>query len=436
MKKLLSVLAMTTFSVGTLSSTVSCMPQKSKESKKNPLKIGLDIDKSKVTNSSVDPKTHHGFTNYYVIGDSLSDVDGLTTYVKDKFFVSTGLDSKVDFNLNLDGSYGFKDNDGKHHNAFSNGPTTAYNIANQLGFGPLQPSNKYSKVKENETFGRNYSIGGATAAKIAPQAGGILLNDVSIEEQARTLVAQQKISSNDLVFFEIGGNDLFSMITSQQSGNDAAVIKYMNDSIVRLRNALFTLLNNGIQNIFFLGPPIMDNIPRYAKEDDKEKQRIIDLGKEFEIKMQSVVKEVQSYYGDKLVFSSLYEGENSFPIMQKEYGELIKNEGIIENDDQYHSNESFTKDIKIKINNSDISKTINEFKNYFIEDNIKNYLNFDGKKELNVLVELEGKEGWSEYEQRDEAMKKYFFTDIVHPTKHAHEYVSDKLLKEILKEFK
>ncbi|AUB31477.1 SGNH/GDSL hydrolase family protein [Spiroplasma floricola] len=435
MKRLLSILATSVFSVATVSSTVSCMPQKPIEDKKSPLNIGLDIDKTKAIDTSVDPLTHKGFTNFFIIGDSLSDVDGLTSYVKDKFIVKTGLEKYVNFNLSIEGSYGYVDDQNVHHNAFSNGPTTAYNIANNFGFKDLKPSNKYSVLKdEKQGYGKNYSIGGATAAKIAPQAGGIILNDVSIEEQARTLVTQQKISSNDFVLFEIGGNDLFSMISSQKAGDNKKVIDYMNESITRLRNALFTLLNNGIKNLFFLGPPIMDNIPSYANKTDEEKKEIIDLGKEYELKMQQVVKEVNSYYSSNFKFSSLYEGENSLTVLQKGYGEHILSNGLIQNIDEYKNNQSFTKNLKIKLNDKEINTS--QVKNLKFDENIYKKLTMKSDKvEANVVVELIGKESYSNLKERDQLMSKYFFTDIVHPTKVVHEYVAEILQEKILKEF-
>ncbi|WP_338985570.1 SGNH/GDSL hydrolase family protein [Spiroplasma endosymbiont of Diplazon laetatorius] len=442
MKKLLSLMAVGAFSISTVSATVSCMPQKPASSKRNPLKIGLDIDKTKAIDTSVDPTTHKGFTNYFIIGDSLSDVDGLTTYVKDKFVVSTGLDKMLDFNIELSGGYGFDDENGVHHNAFSNGPTTAYNIGNKLNFKNLKSSNKFSKLNgENDVYGKNYSIGGATAAKIDPLAGGVLLNDVSIEEQSRVMISQQKISSNDLVFFEIGGNDLFSMIGSQQAGDDKAVIDYMNDSIEKLRNSLFTLLNNGVENVFFMGPPIMDNIPRYAQSSQEEKQKIIDLGKEYELKIEKVVKEVKTYYGDKLIYSPLYEGDYSFPVLQKGYGEHLLETETISNEDEYVSNVAFSgnPEISIEMDKNKIEMPLNEIEEKLELKEVKEYLKENNPKKVQVNIKMPNAletNGYENNEQRDKLMEKYFFTDFVHPTKKVHEYVSTIMLEEMLKGFK
>ncbi len=434
MKKLLSLLTVFSFSISTVTSTVSCMPKQPSTIKTSPLKIGLDIDKSKAIDTSSNPNDHFGFTNYFIVGDSLSDVNGLTTYVKDKFVVNTSLDQYVDFNLTLGGAYGFEE-DGVYNSAFSNGKTTGYLLSEKLNFGAMKPSNKFSKLSNpKEGYGKNYSVGGATAGKSSELVNGIIINDFSTEEQARALVKQQKIGANDLVFFEIGGNDMFSLIQSQDSQNDKAVIEYMNESIKSIRATLFTLLNNGVKNILFMGPPIMDNIPRYINRE--EKQDIIDLGKEYEIKINKLVNEVNSYYSGNVFYTSLYEGENDFPNIIKGYGETISNE--IES--EYNTWAAFAEKNIIQINGketfnfNELSKM--NFKNYI--ETIKTNNTFSKTKlDVKVIGQPLDENLWGDdLKKRDKIMTSYFFTDVVHPTKLVHEYVSEVIKEIVLKEFK
>ncbi|ALD66281.1 SGNH/GDSL hydrolase family protein [Spiroplasma cantharicola] len=434
MKKLLSLLTVVSFSISTVTSTVSCMPKQPSTTKTSPLKIGLDIDKSQTIDTTSDPKNHFGFTNYFIVGDSLSDVNGLTTYVKDKFVVNTNLDQFIDFNLTLGGAYGFEDENGVYNSAFSNGKTTGYLLSEKLNFGGMRASNKYSKlVNSKEGYGKNYSVGGATAGKTPDLTTGLVINDFSTEEQARALVKQQKIGSNDLVFFEIGGNDMFSLIQNQDSENEKALVEYMNESIKSIRATLFTLLNNGIKNILFMGPPIMDIVPRYLNRE--EKQDIVDLGKEYEIKINKVVNEVKSYYPDSLFYTSLYEGENDFPTIIKGYGEYIDKE--IEN--EYNSTSPFAETNVVEINGN-TTFTFNElkaidYKKYI--DELKESSTFE-KTKLNVTLKAQPSNvnQWNDLTERDQIMKSYFFTDVVHPTKFVHEYVSEIIKEMVLREFK
>ncbi|WP_342258391.1 SGNH/GDSL hydrolase family protein [Spiroplasma endosymbiont of Dioctria linearis] len=434
MKKLLSLLTVFSFSISTVTSTVSCMPKQPSTIKTSPLKIGLDIDKSKAIDTSSNPNDHFGFTNYFIVGDSLSDVNGLTTYVKDKFVVNTSLDQYVDFNLTLGGAYGFEE-DGVYNSAFSNGKTTGYLLSEKLNFGAMKPSNKYSKLNNSkEGYGKNYSVGGATAGKSSEFVNGIIINDFSTEEQARALVKQQKIGANDLVFFEIGGNDMFSLIQSQDSQNDKVVIEYMDESIKSIRATLFTLLNNGIKNILFMGPPIMDVVPRYINRE--EKQDIIDLGKEYELKINKLINEVNNYYSGNLFYSSLYEGDNDFPNIIEGYGKTISNQ--IEN--EYNTSSPFSEKTIIQVNGKE-TFNFNElsrinFKNYIETIKINNTFN-KTKLDVKVIGQPLVENLWGDdLKKRDEIMTSYFFTDIVHPTKLVHEYVSEIIKEIVFREFK
>ncbi|AVN65067.1 hypothetical protein CG002_01655 [Mesoplasma florum] len=423
MKKLLAILAATALITPVVTSVISC-GENQEPFTNNPLMIGKGIDKSKAIDDSQPGK--FGFTNFYIVGDSLSDTDGISNLIKTKF-----ANQMVDLNVSLSGAYGYEKND-VHYSAFSNGMTAGTILSEKLGFGEMKPSNFLSK-KESTNYGKNYSVGGATAAKLDLPTG-ILLNDATIDRQTEALLSQHKINNNDLVFFEIGGNDLFSLIGFE--GNEAKQIEFMNDSIDRVRTALFNLLNNGIKNIIFMTPPRMDFPPRYRQTFDdaaagnveakKRAEFIINICDEYYSKIMNVLNEVEQYYPDSIELYDLYKKTNE---LENEFKKIAGQDAII---DKAYSNGQA---IEINLNNEkmtfntdpkldlfdNVSSVINEFKSDIV---------FGAKNTLDITISATRSTSRSLYnnDERDKDMSKFFFTDFVHPTKQVHELVSEILL--------
>ncbi|WP_106078892.1 SGNH/GDSL hydrolase family protein [Mesoplasma coleopterae] len=423
MKKLLAILAATALITPVVTSVVSC-GETEESMRNNPLLIGKGIDKSKAIDDSQPGK--YGFTNFYIVGDSLSDTDGISNLIKTKF-----ANSLVDLNVSLSGAYGYEKNN-THYSAFSNGMTAGTILSEKLGFGEMKPSNFLSK-KEESNYGKNYSVGGATAAKLDLPTG-ILLNDATIDRQTEALISQHKINNNDLVFFEIGGNDLFSLIGFY--GNEAKQTEFMKDSVDRVRTALFNLLNNGIKNIIFMTPPRMDFPPRYRhvfedakKPENLEAQKkadfIINICNEYYSKIMNVLNEVELYYPDSIQLYDLFKKTDELEKQFKDLVALDGSEAII--NEAYSNGQSIEVNLnneKVKFNTNpnvdllqNISGVINEFKGDIV---------FGAKNTLDITISAT--RNHTIISDRDEAMKNYFFTDFVHPTKEVHRLVSDILL--------
>lgn len=239
------------------------------------LSIGKDIDTSKVVD---DAKSNLQFTNYYILGDSLSDSHGIEKLVKDNF--------NVDLKLGTDDETKLED---YQHGSFSNGKTAAVLLNDKLGFNDIKPG---IPNDNDPNFGRNYAIGGATAADVAG-VGGLLLNKVTIEKQTLALVSQHKLRGTDLVFMEIGGNDLFQLVDTTDPQAELAL---MEQSVERIQEALFTLLNNGIRKIIFSDAPNVSLVPRYVNSVAKLKQRANDLSTEFHFRVKNMIEEANNYY--------------------------------------------------------------------------------------------------------------------------------------------
>ncbi|KAI92995.1 SGNH/GDSL hydrolase family protein [Spiroplasma melliferum] len=252
------------------------------------LLIGKDIDTSKAID---DAKSNLQFTNYYILGDSLSDSHGIEKLVKNSFKLDIKIGTNDPSNL-----------ENYQNGSLSNGNTAAVLLNAKLGFDKIRPGipNDYAG-----DFSRNYAIAGATAADVVGTAG-MLLNRVTIEKQAQALVSQHKLRSTDLVLFEIGGNDLFQIIDTTDPQTELAL---MQQSVERIKIALFTLLNNGIRKILFSDAPNVSAIPRYNNQntDDTLKKRANNISTEFHTRVAKMIELANTYYKNAIRNWGLYD---------------------------------------------------------------------------------------------------------------------------------
>ncbi|WP_027048130.1 SGNH/GDSL hydrolase family protein [Mesoplasma syrphidae] len=322
--------------------------------------VGLDIDKSK----AIDDSNNTGlFTNFYTIGDSLSDVNGLTSAL------SMALGTTIKFS------------EPSFNSSFTNGNTAAANLAAKLGIEKFESGFDYKIGQASlSKFGKNYAIGGATAAKASGPMGAIV-NYFKIQDQAEAIIKQHKVKSTDLVLLEIGGNDLFGMMGT----SDANKAVKMAEAMENIKNAMLTLLNNGITNIVVMNAPDISRIPTYNSQNDKIKQEAKALSYEFNARFNTVFEEVNKNYGNSM---QMYDLMKSFNEMLKEYEK----------------------------ENKDFEKPATTTK-------------FDLNKILETgVIPVEYNEGISE-----KTIDNYFFYDAVHPTKWAHEKVANDLEQLVMK---
>lgn len=291
---LLTVFSLTTVSTVTL---ISCtiVQDQHLETTDALLLIEKDIDTSKVVD---DAESNLQFTNYYILGDSLSDSHGIEKLVKDNFNVDLKVGTDDDTKLE-DYQFG----------GFSNGKTAGVLLNDKLGFNNIKTG---IPDDNNPQFGSNYAIGGSTAADVAGM-GGLLLNKVTIEKQARALVSQHKLRGTDLVFMEIGGNDLFQLVDTTDPQIELAL---MEQSVERIQEALFTLLNNGIRKIIFSDAPNVSLVPRYVNSDAKLKQRANDLSTEFHFRVKNAIEVANSYYNHTVREWGLYD---NLPVLMEKF---------------------------------------------------------------------------------------------------------------------
>lgn len=416
MKKLFYLLTTLLLTSPFKSGILSKKDDKKSLNAKDVLSIGIDIDKTKAKDSS--GKYKYGVTNFFVIGDSLSDVDGLTTYIKDRF-------QKINLNINLimDGdAYGF-DEDAIHHNSFTNGPTAAFYVAKKLGLKSFDSSNMYAS--EKDFYGKNYAVAGATAGKIKSPSG-LLLNSVRVDKQTKALISQHTIKSTDVVFFEIGGNDLAKLVKLENDKKNRE--DFLQDSINRIKIAFFTLLNNGVKKIIFMTPPRIDFPPNFqdiftSKDKLENQTNILKICNEFHSKIKGVLEEIKAFYPDHVVLYDLYENTDKIQHawLKKKW---FKNKKIAKQNLQISPTEWEDIKIEIKIGANIIKfETLGELTKklpQIIRTAKQN------NREINISVE-------SGKIENANNKTNYFFVDKLHPEKKVHEIVGKIILRKIKK---
>ncbi|AOG60864.1 hypothetical protein SHELI_v1c09150 [Spiroplasma helicoides] len=315
MKKLLTYLMSLAVISGSTSSLVACKKEApsnipTDESYKD---FGKDIDKSKAVDDSIKNNSKSDYSNYYILGDSLSDINGITSYLKDYLLQSPfanalkGKEIHIDFDDYLvEGAakktsyYGFNETVGGktiRRSSFTNGYTAAALLGQKLGFTDVYGSNIYTKnyISDELKFGNNYAIGGATA--VQPSGTDILqqaLKDTSIVSQSKAVIQQHVINDKDLAFYAIGSNDVIAMLGMTDS---AKINEYKEKMMAAVEESLYTLLNNGLKKILFVTPPTMEQVPRFK---DKDKATVKALCDDVNKKLLDIVDSINKNYKDSI----------------------------------------------------------------------------------------------------------------------------------------
>ncbi|AUF83512.1 hypothetical protein CXP39_01740 [Mesoplasma syrphidae] len=321
------------------------------ESTNQSVLLKQQVDKS---NAIDDSQAFGLLSNFYTIGDSLSDVNGLTSVF------SASLRKQINV------SYP------SVNNSYTNGDNAALLVAKHFkvenftaGFDYQTANNHFVK------HGKNYAIAGATAAEIS-SGFGLMLNNFKIKDQAVSLLKQHKISFNDLLFIEIGGNDLFQIV-------DLPISKQRNkisEAVANIQSTLLLLLNNGLKKIILANAPDISRLPKYLNTPlAKTTKR---LSREFNRKLQKMFVKVNTQYCHTMYF---YDLQKKFKCMLKKF-----------DGDTSQAPTTIKRDFRAVIKRCTVEIEFN--------NNIK-----------------------------PEQLDNYFFFDEAHPTKWAHFEVAQDLIK-------
>ncbi|ATZ18592.1 lipolytic enzyme, GDSL family [Williamsoniiplasma somnilux] len=481
MKKLLYILSSLGLTATAAATVVSCTVPQIKED--YDLKVGLGIDRSKALDDS-NLVNDLGITNFYTIGDSLSDSGGIETIgslgLNEIFqLVRPLLDKIPDLIIMLEGlvdgiidgmeqipdqlkpiakklahlvikikkekvenvklNIQMTDADGVevagYSHGFTNQKPAAVVVAEKLGF--VDPSAEVTKASNGKEFkagvstnvvgldleseqygsskdkynGNNYAIGGATSSTV-DNFTGILLNSVQINDQAMALVKQHQTKSTDLVFMEIGGNDLFSLIDifhnrNKTSNWEQQIETKLDEAIGNIKAALLTLLNNDVKKIIVANAPDVSLLPLYNnpslfEEDNPDKEENL------------AVKEFAHYITGK--FNKKF--FDQFDKINKKYGNTMMSYDLVKKMDDMLK--EFTKDNPKKIADKPSVDLFAAFPDPKITD-----------KTLEITMTHKIKDGLTVAD-----LDNYFFWDSIHPGSWAHTSVANDLFDNyILKMF-
>ncbi|WP_026389505.1 SGNH/GDSL hydrolase family protein [[Acholeplasma] multilocale] len=406
MKRLLTFLGAISLTVVAGATVVACGIKQ--DSVDYDLLVGQNIDKSK----AIDDSNYEGlFTNFYTLGDSLSDTGGLTlaltqqlnllktTIVNDQelldqiiSFLPEDIAPLVEMflpiikDMNIKVQFGNESANAQCLGAFTNGATAAQNLANKLGIYFKAGIGLDKFGNDLSVHGNNYSVGGATA-NTADGIMGVVVNDFKIADQAKTLIQQHQVKSTDLVYFEIGGNDLFGMIGKSQQEQKIL----MNESMANIKKGLLTLINNGVKNIIVMNAPDVSKIPTYVNTDSEDEAHRLSM--EFNKRFETVFEYVN----------------NKFDVNMEVYDLASRFDQILSD---------FEKDGK---NITDATVTLGQAG---VDENGEEIPAFGLEIEDEIILTLNATKNPGITDTSN-----YFFWDAIHPNKEVHEIVGEDLFE-------
>ncbi|AKU79675.1 SGNH/GDSL hydrolase family protein [Spiroplasma turonicum] len=346
--------------------------------------------------------------NFYVLGDSLSDAGGY------KYIAQALIDKNSNKGYKFDFRGNFKTEDAIRNQfpSYSNGITTVEWLNSYFGFdGPMKTAGELLVGKDNQN-GRNYAVGGARAwddITLTLREANINKTKMKVDilSQANALVSQKKLTENDLVLVEIGGNDMMDVLLSLADSSLPKKDEIIRKSSENIYLALNTVLSTGA-NVLFMNSPDLRQLPtvkggeldRYGKVTalSNAAPSLVNLlhtyDDEYHQKTDEVISNLKEVYNYKIFQYDLY---HNFKNIITNYSELYS--------------KTFNKSLNI-VNNFGVDGT------YFKSDEKLFYMQNSNVKghETNEI-------------------DNYFFIDQVHPTRYVHQYVAKTIYNFICDSF-
>ncbi len=250
------------------------------------------------------------FSNFYILGDSLSDEGCLAEIMTDIFnnlpknvkSIANNIFFKHVKNIE-DYKYKFTLDSHHYNNAsFSNGPTAIKILLDKLNCKTLKPAFgtmdvKFLSVNVNvaKKIGNNFSVAGSVANYYDLEVFSnidaftnfirqpvyimlkILFNGINakttIFNQATSLVEQHNDLSTSLIFVSIGGNDLLNVdliLTKKMTDEHfAAALAYIQKSNNEVKKTLKFLIKNGANNIIVVNSVDVTLLPKNINHTTK-----------------------------------------------------------------------------------------------------------------------------------------------------------------------
>ncbi len=223
------------------------------------------------------------FSNFYVLGDSLSDIGGLynftselvkmpypfynnsftdgnvavkvlanklslpqkTAWPKHSLIAKALFDSDdIDYDINKFICNVFC----KHDHCNGNCNEVCASICNKMFHSITKP------------YRNNYAVGGARASLGTDDKAKLLYNYFSLEKQVDLLLTDHKIKPTDLIYLGIGGNDILAAVKEKSYFEAMEIIV---QSLLAIENSVNRLIKNNARHIILANAPNVAKTPRY-----------------------------------------------------------------------------------------------------------------------------------------------------------------------------
>lgn len=302
--------------------------------------------------------------NFYILGDSLSDIGvlvGSGNAILKYLAIPNTIVMKPPF----------------YQNCFTNGKVAVAVMADYFSIA-LTPAWKFNFLGMNsEQIGNNYAVSGAVinSNNDATTIQSWVMKCFDFNHQITALTSQHQLLKNDIIFVIIGTNDILSAIKKTSAVEQHQLIT---TALTLLKVGLETLIRNGAQTIIIANIPDISKIPLF-KNNEKIQASILLLINKFNQGLASIISILNS------------NKQNIF------HYDLFK--GII------HAMNEFKK-LDCNHNISDGALTTN-FSQIMINGEINVHFN------PNVTAEN---------------MDQYFFFDDIHPNQWAHNFLAQSLI--------
>ncbi|WJG71474.1 SGNH/GDSL hydrolase family protein [Spiroplasma ixodetis] len=219
--------------------------------------------------------------NFYVLGDSLSDVGALTG-AGSQFFQNIPFQKH---DVELKPPY-------YQNRSWCNGPVVTELVSEKLKQKSIAGWDFLAlNLSRHSRVGNNYAFGGALACKIPLSVEGLFLNKFSLSSQLTSLLKQHNnFTKNDLVFINIGSNDLMKIIDNNISDIDNAI----ENIILEIKSNLKKLIDIKCQHIIITNIADMGLIPNYKATSKQSK--MTNCVNKYNEKLQEEISELNKKY--------------------------------------------------------------------------------------------------------------------------------------------
>lgn len=187
------------------------------------------------------------YSNFYVLGDSLSDI-GAGTFAQNQYLENSNNKFK---HFQLDEPY--------YKNSWSSNKVASQLIAEKfnINFKPGWLFTLNDKIYQN--YGNNYAFGGEVADS---SNHNLVIKSFDLEHQTKALLSQHKLQKKDLIWIEIGANDISSLMTKKDS---IIIDNKINNVINQEIKAINKLIANGAKQIIISDVPDLTLTPKIKK---------------------------------------------------------------------------------------------------------------------------------------------------------------------------